>query len=204
MMLKYTIVALHELLKVFPDDEEKVKNILGAYECNNNSDVEKFLKDKAVLFDKQGFSKTHLIYTSFRGEMVLVGYYALAYKCFVIKSSARISNTLKKRIAKFGQYDDTLKQYVVSAPLIGQLGKNEKYKDLISGDVLLYCACKTVKDVQALVGGRFVYLECEDKLKLIDFYKSNGFVEFGNRELEADELNDSKQMHLIQMLKYLK
>ncbi len=203
-MLKYTVVALHEMLKAFPDDEEKVSNVLNAFECANNKDVETFLKNKAVLFDKQGFSKTHLIYTSYKNEMVLVGYYALAHKSFVIKSSSKVSSSLKKRIAKFGQYDKDLKQYVVSAPLIGQLGKNDKYKDLISGDVLLYCACKTVKSVQALVGGKFVYLECEDKPILVDFYKSNGFVEFGMRELEADERDDLTQTYLVQLLKYLK
>ena len=138
-MLKYTVVALHEILKAFPDEEKKVSNILNAFECTNNKDVESFLKDKAVLFDKQGFSKTHLVYTSYKNEMVLVGYYALAYKSFVIKSGSKISSSLKKRIAKFGQYDKELKQYVVSAPLIGQLGKNDKYRDLISGDALLYC-----------------------------------------------------------------
>ena len=203
-MLKYTVVALHEMLKAFPDDEEKVSNVLNAFECANNKDVETFLKNKAVLFDKQGFSKTHLIYTSYKNEMVLVGYYALAHKSFVIKSSSKVSSSLKKRIAKFGQYDKDLKQYVVSAPLIGQLGKIDKYKDLISGDVLLYCACKTVKSVQALVGGKFVYLECEDKPILVDFYKSNGFVEFGMRELEADERDDLTQTYLVQLLKYLK
>lgn len=203
-MLKYTVVALHEILKAFPAEEKKVSNILNAFECTNNKDVESFLKDKAVLFDKQGFSKTHLVYTSYKNEMVLVGYYALAYKSFVIKSGSKISSSLKKRIAKFGQYDKELKQYVVSAPLIGQLGKNDKYRDLISGDALLYCACKTVKSVQALVGGKFVYLECEDKLKLVDFYKSNGFVEFGTRELEADERDDLSQTCLVQLLKYLK
>ena len=64
-MLKYTVVALHEMLKAFLDDEEKVSNVLNAFECANNKDVETFLKNKAVLFDKQGFSKTHLIYTSY-------------------------------------------------------------------------------------------------------------------------------------------
>lgn len=203
-MLKYTIVALHELLKAFQDDEPKINNILNAYECNRNKDVERFLQEKAILFDRQGFSRTHLVYTTYKNEMVLVGYYALAYKCFVIKSGTRISNTLRKRIARFGQYDDVLKQYVVSAPLIGQLGKNDKYRDLISGDTLLYCACKTVEAVQELVGGRFVYLECEDKPYLIEFYKSNGFVEFGSRALEYDEIDDLEQTKLIQMFKYLK
>ena len=32
-MLKYTIVALHDVLKTFPDDEQKVTNILNGFEC---------------------------------------------------------------------------------------------------------------------------------------------------------------------------
>ena len=58
--------------------------------------------------------------------------------------------------------------------------------------------------MQALVGGKFVYLECEEKPKLIDFYKSNGFVEFGRRALEIDEIDDTSQISLVQLLKYLK
>lgn len=204
MMLKYTIVALHDVLRTFPEDEQKVSTILNGFACASNKDVENFLKTKAVLFDKQGFSKTHLIYTSYKGKMVLVGYYALAYKSFVVKNSIKLTNTLRKRIAKFGQYDSELKQYVVSAPLIGQIGKNDEYKDLISGDILLHCACKTIAAVQALVGGKFVYLECEEKPKLIDFYKSNGFVEFGRRALELDEIDTSSQVCLVQLLRYLK
>ena len=44
-MLKYTIVALHDVLKTFPDDEQKVTNILNGFECASNKDVENFLKD---------------------------------------------------------------------------------------------------------------------------------------------------------------
>ena len=86
-----------------------------------------------------------------------------------------------KRISKFGQYDDVLKQYMISSPLIAQLGKNDEYKGLISGDVLLSYACDTVKQAQALLGGKIVYLECEDKVGLLEFYRSNGFVDFGKR-----------------------
>jgi hypothetical protein len=108
-----------------------------------------------------------------------------------------------KRISKFGQYDDELKQYMISSPLIAQLGKNDEYKGLISGDVLLSYACDTVKQAQALLGGKIVYLECEDKVRLLEFYRNNGFVDFGKRELEVDEKDDMEGKYLIQLLKYL-
>ena len=59
-----------------------------------------------------------------------------------------------------------------------------------------------VKDIQYQLGGKFVYLECEDKPALVDFYSEYGFCSFGRRRLEADEAIDGT--YLIQMLKYLK
>ena len=64
-------------------------------------------------------------------------------------------------------------------------------------------ACDKVKDVQSDLGGKFVYLECEDKEKLIDFYSANGFVDFGKRNLDPDETEIMHGHYLIQMLKYL-
>ena len=65
-------------------------------------------------------------------------------------------------------------------------------------------ACDKVLQAQALLGGRFVYLECEPCVKLIDFYEKNGFVEFGRRYLEPDEADKFTNKYLIQMLKDLK
>lgn len=197
------------MVDAFSENESMVHNILSTFSCLNNKDVERFLKEKALIFDKQGLSKTHLVFTSYKDEMVLVGYFALATKSFVIKRNNRksrfdkISNTLLKRIAKHGQYDKDTEQYIISAPLIGQLGKNDKYSDLITGDILLKYACDTVRKVQSFIGGRVVYLECEDKPGLVEFYKTNGFVSFGRRALDADE-KDFSGHYLIQMLKYLK
>lgn len=208
-MIKHSIVLLNDLLE--QDGEEITKSILNTFECYNNRDVDKFLKEKAIIFDRQNLSRTHLVFTSYKGEMVLVAYYALAMKNFVVKNTShkvnterRISKTLKKRIAKFAQFDKDTNQYVISAPLIGQLAKNDRYKDLITGNVLLQYACDTVKKVQSLVGGKFVYLECEDIPFLIDFYSSNGFVNFGKRYLEFDEKDDLNGTYLLQMLKYLR
>ena len=80
--------------------------------------------------------------------------------------------------------------YMISAPLIGQLGKNfaNGYDNLIPGDVLLKLATDKVRAIQAVLGGKFVYLECEDKDALLNFYGDNGFVIFGKRDLDRDEL----------------
>ena len=203
MNLNYTVLRLNDLLKTH--DEDTVKSILRTYDSPYNRDVDRFLKEKAIIFDRQGLSKTHLVFTSYRKEMVLVGYFALVNKNFVIKNgSTKISKRQKQRIAKFAQYDRDTNQYVISAPLIGQLGKNYNYRNLISGDILLEYACNVVRDAQALLGGKLVYLECEDVPQLLDFYSNNGFFNFGKRYLEADEKDTLNGTYLIQMLKYLK
>ena len=136
-----------------------------------------------------------------------MGYFALASKHITITSKFlyKQSKTLRKRISKFATYDNALKSYVMSAPLIAQLGKNyaRNYNTLIKGDELLAEACQKIKRIQFDLGGRFAYLECEDKLSLIDFYTSNGFCEFDRRPLDADETGMDGE-YLIQMLKYIK
>lgn len=57
-------------------------------------------------------------------------------------------------------------------------------------------ACNQIKDIQKIVGGKIVYLECENKEELLHFYKDNGFIIFNERHQE-----DGKE--LIQLLKYL-
>lgn len=180
------------------------KSGISSFSCPNNYDVEYFIKNTAVEFEKQGLSVTYLVYAEYKKDIVLAGYFSLANKHFVAKSSG-LSNSLKKRINKFGTYNSNLKSYIIPAPLIAQLSKNffNGHNVLISGDELLKIAVDKVKEAQQILGGKFVYLECENSANLIHFYESNGFVSFGKRELDPDETGKIKGKHLIQMLRYL-
>lgn len=90
----------------------------------------------------------------------------------------------------------------MSVPLLGQIGKNykNKYNELITGDILLKLAIDKIKEAQYILGGRFIFLECEDKPKLREFYEENGFVCFGKRNLERDEREQIHGEYLLQML----
>lgn len=184
--------------------EDRVKNILSEFSCPLNKDIEYFLRSKAVEFEKQGISRTQLIYASYREKSVLIGYYTLAEKAFIVSSKMSISNSLRKKINKFATYSSELKAYMLPAPLIAQLGKNfaNDYNKLISGDELLNMAIEDILLTRQLLGGKVVYLECEDKPRLIDFYKDNGFVQFGTRNLDKDETQLTGE-YLVQMLKYI-
>lgn len=205
-MTGYRVVNLKIFIETMGEDT--VRSILSNFSCPLNPDVEHFLKKKAIEFARQGWAQTHLVFASFKGQWVLVGYFALANKYMQIsaKRLGKSSSSVRRRISKFATFDASLKCYILPAPLIAQLGKNyhNGYNELISGDELLCEACDKIRRLQIDVGGKFAYLECEDKPKLIDFYSRNGFCEFDQRLLDRDEVDKLDGKYLVQMLKYIK
>lgn len=198
----YKVIALEDMYEAI--DENKIKEVLCNFECDLNKDVEYFIRQKSIEFLKSGISKTFLVFASNKDRPVIVGYFSLTTKSIDVKKKY-LTNTMKKRIRRFANNNEYEKYFTVSLPLIGQLGKNYKngYNDLISGDELLKLACDKVREAQKIVGGKFVYLECEDIEYLKEFYSSNGFVCFGKRNLDGDERDKNVGQYLLQMLCYL-
>jgi hypothetical protein len=161
-MIGYSQVNLIGMIKQIGEDSTRAK--LTDFSCPLSIDVEEFLKFKAIEFAKQHIAATHLVFSSYKDAMVLVGYFTLASKTIAIYKK-NLSKTLQKRVGKFAQYDSGLKRYSLSAPLIGQMGKNftNGYNSLITGNELLLLACDKVRKIQLELGGKIVYLECEDK-----------------------------------------
>ena len=184
--------------------ESQTQKIISQFSCPLNPDVERFLKKSAIPFAQQSITSTHLIFTSYKGELVLIAYYACANKILHVSRSS-ITKSLRKRISKFGMYNDDTKAYVIAAPLLAQFSKNflNNYNKLISGDELMRIALENVEQAQLNIGGKVTYLECEDNIKLIEFYKSHGFVVFGRRTLTGAERTEMGE-YLVQMLRIRK
>ena len=155
---------------------ERVKTILSTFSCKPNEDIEKFLKERSIDFSNKGIARTHLLVRGSGADLELLGYYTLSNKIAAIPNSS-ISNTTRKRLERFGVLDTKTDCYNVAMPLIAQLGKNYSngLDKEFDGSKLLYLACEKVAAIQYELGGRFLYLECEPELKLIDFYTASGF-----------------------------
>lgn len=180
--------------------EDNVKEILSSFSFPMNTDVENFLRYKAIEFSKRGFAKTHIVYweTEDKKENAFVGYYTITSKSITIERNA-VNSREARKLREHGVFNEKTNDYTIAAPLIAQLGKN--YTDgndsLITGDDLLHLAMEKVRKVQNEIGGRFAYLECEEKEKLIKFYERNNFKFFGKRQLDRDE-TDITGTHLLQ------
>lgn len=200
--MAYQIINLKDIYNELGENE--TKELLKEFSCPLNKDVEYFIKNKAIEFSKQDISRTYIVMSSYRQKNVIVGYFAITNKSTVIKRFI-LSKTKRKRLLKFANYDEDIKGYHIALPLIGQIGKNyyNGYNTIITGDVLLKLACNKIKEIQNAIGGRYVFLECEDNPKLVEFYESNGFECFGKRNLEKDERETNKGEYLLQLIKDL-
>ncbi|MBZ8174742.1 hypothetical protein [Staphylococcus delphini] len=182
------VISLSSLINNFEEDE--VKSILNTFESRDFSgsdsshEVESFLKEKAIYYDKNDFSKTHLIFSSYKGNKILIGYYSIGINSirFTKKQLSRYSSKLKGQLKnKANKNDKETGNIELTCYLIGQIGKNFKNEAIksysLNGAKILELAYQTILEAQSLTGGSFVYLEYEDTDKLRNMYKNFGFKE---------------------------
>ena len=100
-MTGYKLIMLKDLLEEIEEDE--TRKILYSFLCPLNADVQMFLRDKAILFEKQRLSTTYLIFASFRGEPELAGYFTLAQKQFVIPNKSIKSRNSGGRVRELSK-----------------------------------------------------------------------------------------------------
>lgn len=132
----------------------------------------------------------------------LVGYFTITIKPITVKAE-NFSHTMRRKIARVSELDEENGTDTLSAYLIAQLGKNYKNgaNEKITGEQLLQAAIDTIKELQYMAGGMVIFLEAEDKDKLMHFYEAeNGFKRFDVREANSG-VRDSHI--LVQLLKVL-
>ena len=170
--MAFSVIHLGDMIEELGENE--CKQHLAKFLCPLDDDIEYFLREKAILFQKMGVSRTYLVYTSYKDNPVLVGYFALASKGLSVRRN--VSGTLRKKIT--GSKSKEISEIAVF--LIGQISKN--YADdldklrLISGSDLLRLAFQKIKAAQHITGGRVVLIECHNHNKLKEFYEKHGFV----------------------------
>ena len=108
---------LSVILKEF--GEKETETVLSEFVCDDNKEVEEFIRKKAIKNENYGMSKTILIFDNDTDD--IVGYYTVTTKSFLLHKM----NTSKK-IKFFGTSQTN--GNVLPSILIGQLGKKQCYK----------------------------------------------------------------------------
>ena len=173
--------------------EAATREMLSTFSCVSdgvqlNEEVEDFVKNNAIEFYKRKMSVTYLVNNE---DDRLAGIFTLTHKAIDIPATD-MSNAQKKKIQRFAQLDQDMYVFRASAYLIAQFGKNYAVDNGMSirGTELMECAMSVLHDVQEMVGGGLVYLECEeDNNKAYDFYIKCGFKVFDRRFSLIDQQN---------------
>lgn len=181
--------------------EKNTKDMLQTFSCISdgiqlNEEVENFIKSNAIEFYKRKMSVTYLVNNE---EDKLAGIFTLTHKAVDIPAFD-LSNAQKKRIQRFAQLDPDTGMFRASAYLIAQFGKNYAVENglTIRGTELMECTLSVLHDVQEMVGGGIVYLECEEgNNRAYDFYMRCGFREFDHRYSRIDRQNYILMMKIL-------
>lgn len=175
--------------------EDTVNAVLSDFSCPLNPEIEYFLKHNAVQFAKEKLAITYLVLNDAKE---LVAYFTLTHKALEIAGGS-LSKTVRKKLKKVSAYDEESDTYLTSAFLIAQFGKNDAVEENINGTELMKTTLTKLQDIQWEIGGSVVYLECEKKQKLIDFYSSeaNHFIQFKERHNDSDGIDYLMMMRIL-------
>lgn len=183
----YNVMSLDNLITALGEEDTKEKLITFEGKSDVPNDIESFLHEKAIQFEKSAIASTYLVFEE--ETNILVGFFSLANKPLTMseKNFDSLSNTQRNRLKQYGRKIGN--KFQINSYLIGQLGKNfsKEAEKKISGADLLTLAFDKVAEASAIIRAKYVWLECDNNEKLINFYSSFGFKQINPKPLE-DEL----------------
>lgn len=178
--------------------EDTLAQLLSEFSCPLNPDVELFLKQQAIEFLKKHQAVTYIVLSL--EDVELLGYFSITIKPLVVNEEP-FSNTVKRKLSRFSEIDKNEKTYNLAAYLIAQLGKNfsDRAKGRITGKELLEAAIRQTQILQYQAGGMVVFVEADNKEKLLSFYENYGFKRFDTRQTASAE----ESHELVQLLRLI-
>ena len=163
MQTEYNIIRLYDLMAM--DGGENFFSSVANSFVSKNTDVELFLREKAVQATKLNTAATYLVTSYENKSFDLLGYFTLATKMLTLKQ-ASLSKTECKIISRFGYFDEDSLSYKLPAILIAQFSRNfNTNSKSIKGSELMNIALEKIRDILHSTSGKAVFLECEKKKK---------------------------------------
>jgi len=155
--------------------EEITKDILSSFSVSRNHDVESFIHDSAIAYEKSNNARSFILIDESEKPL---GFISLALTSLELPNG--VSNTLKKKLRGYGR----LSSNTIPCYLIGQLARLDQVeKNELPGDAIFSTVDYAVKEARRYFGGRIISVDCIDKL--VQYYANRGFIHLN----KIDELN---------------
>ena len=163
-------------------EEEKIECAFKRFSCHREEDLENFLVQKAITYEKTDYGRTYLLIDKKsieNGTFFVLAYFTIALR------SIDISELSKKKKRKIlGDYPGRDRVNSIPAFLIGQLGRGDDCApNELCGEQILKECYHAISMAARIVGGKLLVLECREHM-FEKFYEGQGFTKFYN-ELNA-------------------
>lgn len=181
--MKIKVTNILDSLDLIGEDNLKLE--LSRFVSEKNPEIEEFIRQKAIEFAKGKLSITYTL--SDLDDGAILGYFTLTHKSLMVNSE-KLSKTAQKRLMRYARFDKETGNYMASAFLLAQFGKNYGVDngERMNGSEMMKYVDIVLLDVQRRIGGGIMYLDCEDKEKLKKFYEGENFKKSGERFSEED------------------
>lgn len=193
-MIDYVIIPLGEILGR-EYDKEKLENAFKKFSCQRERDIEDFLMQKSITYEKTNLGKTYLFIDNKElinnNEFIILAYFTIAQNSLDI---SKISKKKKRKI--LGAYPGRDSLSSVPTYLIGQLGRCDNCTNIdLSGQQILNECYHAISLAARIVGGNMLILECREHM-FEKFYQKQGFIKL------YDELSAEKLFTLFQKINF--
>ena len=140
-----------------------------------NIDMQSYLECDALVMELSHRSKNFIVVNAdnFEETEEWLGLITLTLKVFDI---SEIDVQTKKELLMTGKSAKNIEH--IPGILIAQLGKNTLFDNPIKGSDLLRLALEMIVTAQSFIGGKMVFLDSVNNPKIINLYKSFGFVKY--------------------------
>ena len=158
------LLSISDLIE--KEGERITKEILSSFSVSRNQDVEHFIYDLAIPYEKSNNARSFLFLNDLRKP---IGFVSLAFTTLCIPNT--ISGEMKKRLKGFGR----LTSESIPCYLIGQLARfDNTNKKILSGNVMFSAISDAIRIAHQVFGGRVVSVDCIDEL--VPYYMQRGFI----------------------------
>lgn len=140
-----------------------------------NDDMLDYLKSKAITTELTHKSRNFIIIDQEVSEdkFEILGFFTLTLKIINVQE---LDENSKKSFVLSGKSTKHL-DYIPGL-LIAQFGRNLSFNK-ITGRQVMELVVEKIQLAQSVLGGKMVYLDSVNEDKVISFYKSFGFIEYG-------------------------
>ncbi len=159
---KFSLFSLNDFLK--NSSTNQIKKMLFTFKCSINKDIEEFLYNKSITFEKKLRARTYLLIEN--NTYKIAGYFSIAIN---VLYAEEISKELLLEIGNLNSPKD------IPCLLIGQIAKSDDFKDIKLGNYLMDLSIEKLEQTNQIIGGRFILLDAINNKKIIKFYEEFGF-----------------------------